>query len=87
VLHDQPLKPHSVLLRDGIAELKAAGADVVLIDMQFAPRVQAKPETQGMEEQIARAAKEANVDLFNRFAPMRDWQKKQHRPFNIFLSP
>jgi acyl-CoA thioesterase I len=87
VLRDHPLKPHSILLREGIAQLKDAGADVVLIDMQFAPRVLAKPETEGMEEQIALAAKEANVDVFNRFAVMRDWHEVRHIPFDVFVAP
>jgi len=87
VLRDHPLKPHSVLLREGIEELKDAGADVVLMDMQFAPRVLAKPETEGMEEQIALAAKAAGVDLFGRFAIMRDWYENQHMPFEAFVAP
>jgi acyl-CoA thioesterase I len=87
VLRDHPLRPHSVLLHEGIAQLKEAGADVVLIDMQFAPRVLAKPETQGMEDQIALAAKEENVDLFRRFALMRNWHEAQHIPFDAFVSP
>jgi lysophospholipase L1-like esterase len=87
VLRDYPLKPHSVLLHDGIAQLKEAGADVVLIDMQYAPRVLAKPEMQGMEVQIAFAAKEENVDLFGRFAVMRNWYEVQHIPFDVFVSP
>jgi lysophospholipase L1-like esterase len=87
VLRDQPLKPHSVLLREGIAELKAAGADVVLMNMQFAPQVIAKQEADGMEDQIALAAKQASVDLFDRFAIMRNWHDVQHLPFDAFLSP
>jgi len=87
VLRDHPLKPHSVLLREGIAQLKEADADVVLIDMQYAPRVLTKPETQGMEDQIALAAKAASVDLFNRFALMRNWYEVQHIPFDAFVSP
>lgn len=87
VLRDHPLRPHSILLREGIAELKEAGADVVLIDMQFVPRVIAKPETQGMEDQIALAAKEQSVDLFRRFALMRNWHEVQHIPFEAFVSP
>jgi lysophospholipase L1-like esterase len=87
VLRDHPLKPHSILLREGIAELREAGADVVLIDMQFVPRVIVKPETQGMEDQIALAAKEQSVDLFRRFALMRHWHEVQHIPFEIFVSP
>ena len=45
VLRDHPLKAHSALLQRGHrAAQAAAGADVMLMDMQFAPRVLAKPE-------------------------------------------
>ena len=87
VLRDHLLRPHSILLRDGIVQLKEAGTDVVLIDMQFVPRVIAKPETQGMEDQIALSAKEQSVDLFRRFALMRNWHEVQHIPFETFVSP
>jgi acyl-CoA thioesterase I len=87
VLRDQPLKPHSVELHEGIEELKATGADVVLIDPQYAPRVLAKPETPGMVDQIALAAKEENIDLFHRFAVMRNWYEVQHLSFDTFVSP
>jgi lysophospholipase L1-like esterase len=87
VLRDHPLKPHAALLHEGIAELKAAGADVALMDMQYAPQVLAKPETQGMEDQIAFAAKEENVDLFGRYALMRNWHEVQHIPFDTFVAP
>jgi lysophospholipase L1-like esterase len=87
VLRDHPLNPHAVQLHDGIERLKAAGADVVLIDPQFAPAVLAKSETPGMVEQIALAAKEEDVDLFQRFAVMRDWHDVQHLSFGTFVSP
>jgi len=87
VLRDRPLKPHAVELRDGIGQLKAIDADVVLIDPQYAPKVLAKPETPDMLEQIARTAKEENVDLFQRFAVMRDWYEVQHLSFDTFVSP
>ena len=87
VLRDHPLKPHSVILREGVSRLKEAGADVVLIDMQYTPGVLVKSETPGMEDQIAAAAKEENVDLFGRFALMRHWHEVQHIPFDVFVSP
>jgi acyl-CoA thioesterase I len=87
VLRDHPLSPHALQLHDGIERLKAAGADVVLIDPQFAPAVLAKSETQGMVEQIALAAKNEDVDLFHRFAVMRDWYDVQHLSFDTFVSP
>ena len=87
VLRDHPLNPHAVQLLDGIEQLKAAGADVVLIDPQFAPAVLAKSETQGMVEQIALAAKQEDVGLFQRFAVMREWHDVQHLAFDTFVSP
>jgi lysophospholipase L1-like esterase len=87
VLRDHPLNPHGVQLHDGIERLKASGADVVLIDPQFAPAMLAKSETPGMVEQIALAAKQEDVDLFQRFAVMRDWHDAQHLSFGAFVSP
>jgi acyl-CoA thioesterase-1 len=87
VLRDHPLAPHSAQLHEGIEELKATGADVVLIDPQYAPKVLVKSEAPGMVEQIAAAAKEENVDLFQRFAVMRNWFEVQHLSFDTFVSP
>ncbi|MFY9898377.1 MAG: SGNH/GDSL hydrolase family protein [Xanthobacteraceae bacterium] len=87
VLRDHPLNPHAVQLHDGIEQLKGAGADVVLIDPQFAPAVLAKSETPGMVEQIALASKQEDVDLFQRFAVMRNWHDVQHLSFDTFVSP
>jgi acyl-CoA thioesterase I len=87
VLRDRALAPHSAQLHDGIEQLKATGADVVLIDPQYAPKVLVKSETEGMVEQIAATAKEENVDLFQRFAVMRNWFEVQHLPFDTFVSP
>jgi lysophospholipase L1-like esterase len=86
VLRDHPLAPHAVELRHGIEQLKEVGADVVLIDPQYAPRVLAKAETPGMVDQIALTARDENVDLFRRFDIMRDWYENQHRSFDVFMS-
>jgi acyl-CoA thioesterase-1 len=87
VLRDHPLNPHEAQLHEGIKELKAADTDVVLIDPQYSPAVIAKSETDGMVEQIALAAKVENVDLFRRFAVMRNWYEVDHLGFDVFVSP
>jgi len=87
VLRDHPLEDHSALLREGIDQLRDAGADVVLIDPQYAPKVIVKSETPAMVDLIALAAKEDNVGLFHRFAIMRDWYEVRHIPFETLLSP
>ena len=87
VLRDKPLGPHSPLLLDGIRRLKAAGADVVLIDPQYVPRVIAKADAEGMVRLIATTAKQGDVDLVQRFAMMRWWHDHEHIDFNEFVSP
>jgi acyl-CoA thioesterase I len=87
VLRDRPLQQHAEQMQHGIDELKASGADVVLIDLQYSPKVIAASETPDMIDQIAAASKEKNVDLFRRFGQMRDWHDVQHLPFEAFVSP
>src|SRR5215470_16265522 len=68
VLRDNPLGPVDRLVHEGIARIKALGADVVLIDPQFAPKVIAKADAEDMVNLISAESKQANVDLFPRFA-------------------
>jgi lysophospholipase L1-like esterase len=86
-LRDHPLAPTSPLILEGVREIKEIGADVVMIDPQFAPRVIAKPDAEAMVKLISATAKEANVDLFQRFATMRYWHEDEHLPFAAFVTP
>ncbi|MFL6796742.1 MAG: SGNH/GDSL hydrolase family protein [Xanthobacteraceae bacterium] len=87
VLRDQEVLPHARQLHEGLSRLKAAGAEVVLIDPQFAPKVIAKPNVDGMVSLIAAAAKADHVCLFHRFELMRGWHDAEHLPFEAFVSP
>jgi acyl-CoA thioesterase I len=87
VLRDHPLAPASTLIQDGLTRFRQIGADVILIDPQFAPKVIAKQDAEGMVKLIATAAKAANADVFNRFAVMRYWREKAAIPFETFISP
>jgi acyl-CoA thioesterase I len=86
VLRDKPLQPHAPLLHEGLARMKATGADVVLIDPQYAPRVISKPTCQGMVSLIATTAKAEHVGVFHRFELMRHWRETQQLPFETFVS-
>lgn len=55
---------------EGIRQLKAAGADVVLMDQQYAPVILASNHSK-MQASIADAARQENVPLFSRFDLMR----------------
>ena len=87
VLRDHPLSPTSSLIEEGVARLKAAGADVILIDPQFAPKVIAKTDAEKMVDLLAIKAKQYNVNLFRRFAVMRHWRESQGIAFETFVSP
>jgi hypothetical protein len=71
VLRDHHILEGGDWICAGVDRLKAAGADIVLIDPQFAPKVIAKRDLNGMLDLLAAAAKESSVDLFRRFAVMR----------------
>jgi lysophospholipase L1-like esterase len=86
VLRDQPLAPAGTLLREGLGRLRAAGADIVMINPQYAPKVLAKRDIDRMVDLIDTAAREANVDLFQRYAVMRYWRLTEDIPFSTFLS-
>jgi lysophospholipase L1-like esterase len=87
VLRDDPLAPTSPIILDGARQIKDIGADVVMVDPQFVPRMIAKPEADTMVKLISAAAKEANVDLFQRFATIRYWHEAEHLPFAAFTTP
>ena len=87
VLDDKAVRPHAALLREGLARLKATGADVVLIDPQYAPKVIAKRSADDMVSLIATTAKTAGVCYFRRFDLMRHWHETEHLPFKAFVSP
>jgi acyl-CoA thioesterase I len=87
VLRDKAVLPHATLLHEGLQRLKATGADVVLIDPQYAPRVVSKPNCEGMVSLIATAAKAEHVGVFHRFELMRRWREAEQMPFETFISP
>lgn len=87
LLRGDPIQPHRSLLHGGIVRLKATGADVVLIDPQYAPRVLARKNFKTMLGLLEQTARFETVNLFRRFALMRHWHQVERMPFETFLSP
>jgi lysophospholipase L1-like esterase len=87
VLRDRPLTEVPAPLNRGLKLLREHGADVVLMNPQYAPKVFTRHDVEGMVHLIAVTAKETSVDLFQRFAVMRYWQLTEGMPFSAFLSP
>jgi acyl-CoA thioesterase I len=86
VLRDKELPPHISVLHQGLLRLKASGADIILIDPQYAPRVIAKSNCDAMVALIEATAKAEHIDIFHRYELMRHWYVDEQLPFETFLS-
>jgi acyl-CoA thioesterase I len=73
LLRSENIEGYTETIREGINRLRAAQADVVLMDPQFAPRVLARRIHQPVLDSIAALANDMNVAVFQRFAVMRHW--------------
>ncbi len=87
VIRDHAVTDHGASIHFGIEKIRAAGADVVLLDPQYAPKVISKPEAARMVELIAVTAKQEDIDLYPRFDVMRRWHNVEHMDFKAFVSP
>jgi hypothetical protein len=75
VLRDRALPPHTGELHEGLLRLKATGADVVLIDPQYAPRVIAKPNCTGRAD--LGHGQSRHVGVFHWLRLMRHWYRSR----------
>jgi lysophospholipase L1-like esterase len=74
------------LVEEGIARIQAVGADVVLIDPQYSPRVNEHAESAGkMMTLLNKTAELRKVGVFPRFAVMKDWHERQAIPIENFV--
>jgi lysophospholipase L1-like esterase len=74
------------LVEEGIARIQAAGADVVLVDPQYSPRVNEHAESAGrMMTVLNRVAELRRVGVFPRFEVMKDWHERQAIPIENFV--
>jgi lysophospholipase L1-like esterase len=74
------------LVEDGVARIQAAGADLVLVDPQYSPAVNAKAESASrMVQLLGKVAALKHVGFFPRFEVMREWHENQSMPFESFV--
>jgi lysophospholipase L1-like esterase len=76
----------ATIVEDGIGKIQAAGADLVLVDPQYSPAVNAKPEsTSKMIRLLNKVAELRHVGIFPRFEVMREWHEGQSMAFDSFV--
>jgi hypothetical protein len=60
-------------VKDGVAAMRAAGSDVVLVNLQYNPRMETVLSVTPYLDNLRVVAQEQDVPLFDRFAMMRYW--------------
>ena len=74
------------LMQEGIAQLKAAGTDVILMDNQRSPRLLASPDHALLEAAMRDVAQATSVNLFPRTTLMDQWAESG-APNDDFIAP
>jgi len=87
LLSETGIDPQKPLIRDGVSMIRASGADAVLIDPQYAPKVLRDPDARPMVSLLAKVAEELGVSVFRRFALMQHWHETREIAFEDMLSP
>ena len=86
LLRDHDFQQIRASVDAGLTRMKAAGLDVVMMDLQLAPSVVAKPGHKDMIGLIASLARQHNVNVFRRFAVMQNWREEQKIPYETFVT-
>jgi len=74
------------MVEDGVARIQGAGADLVLVDPQYSPRVTEHGERASkMVKLLGRVAELRHVGIFPRFEVMREWHDQQSLPIDSFV--
>jgi lysophospholipase L1-like esterase len=74
------------MVEEGVAQIQAAGADLVLVDPQYSPKVNERPESAGqIVKLLGKVAELRHVGIFPRFEVMREWHEKQAIPIDSFV--
>jgi len=75
------------MVEEGLARIQAAGSDVVLVDLQYSPRITEHPESASkMVRLLGRVAHLRHIGIFPRFEVMRDWHERQALPIDSFVT-
>jgi lysophospholipase L1-like esterase len=74
------------LVEDGVARIQAAGADLVLVDPQYSPKVTERGESASrMVRLLGKIAELRHIGFFPRFEVMREWHESQALPIDSFV--
>ena len=73
ILRDVDYDDFDRVVQSGIERLQSVGIEVVLMDLQFAPRVTEVPDHHRMLEHLDSLGMRNHVPVFHRYAVMKSW--------------
>src|SRR3954469_20763184 len=86
LLQDPPLDEFYNLVIEGLGRIQSIGAEVVLIDTQYAPELYLKPYP-ALTNLLAAIGRQFQVSVFRRSLIMQYWHVNLLIPIDKFLSP
>jgi len=87
VLRRDDLSADEQLIRRGVSLLQENGIEIVLMDLQYAPRLLTRPASAEMERLLAELAQRARIGLFSRFEIMKEWDRTQQLAPAAMIGP
>jgi lysophospholipase L1-like esterase len=86
LLQDRPLDEFRSLVIEGLGRIQSIGAEVVLIDTQYAPELYLKPYFPVLIDLVATIGRQFRVSVFRRSLIMQYWHINLRMPIDKFLS-
>lgn len=74
------------MVQRGLAMVRRAGIDLILIDQQFFPKIADVPRYERYVRAVAEVANAAGVPVFSRYALMKGWAAKDPKMLDGMLS-
>jgi lysophospholipase L1-like esterase len=86
ILHDIDYDDFDRVVQDGIDRMHAAGIEVLLMDLQYAPRVTEVPAHVRMLEHFDSIGERNHLPVFHRYAVMKFWADAMRSNYPAMLS-
>jgi len=86
VLHDPDYVEFGRTVQDGIDRMRASGIEMLLVDLQYAPRVTEVPDHRRMLEFFDTIGARDHIPVFHRYAVMKFWADGMRGDYVSMLS-
>ena len=86
ILHDFDYEDFDRTVQSGVDRMRAAGIEIVLMDLQYAPRVIEVPDHQRMLDHFDSLGERNHLPVFHRYAVMKYWADRMRAGYVTMIS-